>query len=120
MDFRVETANGHAIVVLPGDSVQLTDEQSALDLIGSVNYLYQSNRIVAPKEAIADSFFELRTGVAGAILQKFINYDAKLAIVGDFSNVASRALRDFIYECNNGRDIFFVATEEEALKKLSR
>jgi hypothetical protein len=40
----------------------------------------------------------------------------KLAIVGDFSGYTSRPLKDFIYESNNGRDIFFVSSEKEAMR----
>jgi hypothetical protein len=28
--------------------------------------------------------------------------------------------KDFIYESNKGRDIFFVSSEEDAIEKLSR
>lgn len=42
----------------------------------------------------------------------------KLAIVGDFSKYDSKALKDFIYECNNGKDIFFVENESKALSML--
>ena len=42
----------------------------------------------------------------------------KLAIIGDFSKYDSKALRDFIYECNSGKDIFFVEDETMALKLL--
>lgn len=54
------------------------------------------------------------------ILQKFINYQFKFAIVGDFSGYTSKPLKDFIYESNKGRDIFFVSSEEDAIEKLSR
>lgn len=43
----------------------------------------------------------------------------KLAIIGDFSNYNSTALKDFIYECNGGNDIFFVENELKALSLLS-
>lgn len=42
-----------------------------------------------------------------------------MAIVGDFSTYASKSLKDFIYECNKGKDIFFLANEELAIEKLS-
>lgn len=29
------------------------------------------------------------------------------------------SLKDFIYECNNGKDIFFVPDEKQAIEKLS-
>lgn len=48
------------------------------------------------------------------------NYRLRLAIVGDFTSVNSNSLRAFIAESNRGTQNFFVATEEEAIKKLSR
>lgn len=44
----------------------------------------------------------------------------KLAIIGDFSDYGSKALKDFIYECNSESDIFFVENEPEALSLLSK
>lgn len=56
--------------------------------------------------------------MAGEILQKFINYHVKIAIYGDYSVYTSKPLRDFIYESNHGKDVFFVETKEEAIQKL--
>ena len=86
----------------------------------SISYETGSNRIAFNKQGIAEDFFNLRTKIAGNILQKFINYNIKFAIIGDFSQYTSKALNDFIYECNNGNDIFFVSSEQEALEKLSK
>ena len=44
----------------------------------------------------------------------------KVAIVGDFSGYKSKPLRDFIYESNNGKHVFFLGSEAEAIDKLSR
>ena len=71
------------------------------------------------KSAVAEDFFVLSTGMAGEILQKFINYHIKAAIWGDYSRYASKPLRDFIYESNHGRDFFFVETREEAVRRLA-
>ena len=43
----------------------------------------------------------------------------KIAIVGDFSEYTSKSLKDFIYESNNGKDIFFLPDEKKAIDKLS-
>ena len=51
-------------------------------------------------------------------MQKFINYNTKVAIIGDFSNHTSKSLHDFIYECNKGNDIFFVDNLDQAVEKL--
>ena len=43
---------------------------------------------------------------------------SKVAIVGDFEIYSSKSLRDFIYESNRGSQVFFLSTEEAAVKKL--
>jgi hypothetical protein len=62
------------------------------------------------------SFYDLKTGFAGELLQKISNYSKRLAITGDFSQIKSGALRDFIYESNNWKQVIFVNTVEDALK----
>lgn len=75
--------------------------------------------IAVDKKLITEDFFILSTGLAGEVLQKFINYGGRIAIYGDFSQYTSKPLRDFIYESNKGKDVFFVATEAEAVAKLA-
>ncbi|MFF2875195.1 DUF4180 domain-containing protein [Gottfriedia sp. NPDC057991] len=120
MNIRTTKANGHIIAIANADSVVLMDEQSALDLIMTISYDHRSNRIALYKEAISEDFFNLSTKLAGAVLQKFVNYNIKFAIIGDFSSYTSKALKDFIYECNKGNNVFFVSSEQEAIDKLSK
>jgi hypothetical protein len=63
-------------------------------------------------------FFDLKSGLAGEILQKFSNYRVKLALAGDFSEIRSKSLKDFIRECNRGKTIFFVNSINDALSRL--
>lgn len=107
------------IAVVSSDEVLITDVQSALDFMATVNYEVGCHRIILNKSAICEDFFNLRTKLAGDILQKFINYHVKFAIVGDFSIYTSNSLKDFIYESNNGKDIFFVSSEKQAVDRLS-
>lgn len=107
------------IAVVGSDEMLLTDVQSALDLMATVGYETGCTHIVLNKSAVCEDFFQLRTRLAGEILQKFVNYHVQLAIVGDFSQYESKALRDFIYESNHGKHIFFVSDEKQALEKLS-
>ena len=113
------TQNGINIALVQSPTPVMTDVQSALDLMADVQYLHDCDRIVINKEAVAEDFFVLSTRLAGDILQKFSNYGKKLAIYGDFSRYTSKPLKDFIYESNNGRDIFFMPDEQSALEKLS-
>ena len=112
--------NGVDFAVVSSADLILTDPQSALDLAMSVRYETGAERIVLNKEAVCEDFFILSTGLAGEILQKFINYHMKAAICGDYSHYTSKPLKDFIYESNQGRDIFFPATQEEAIRMLTR
>lgn len=86
----------------------IVDTQSALDLAMTVKYATGAERIVIDKDAVCEDFFILSTGMAGEILQKFMNYHVKAAVYGDYSHYTSKPLKDFIYESNHGKDFFFV------------
>lgn len=119
MNIKWINQNGTKIAVMEGSEIVINDVQSALDLMANVRYGTECDRIAISKSAVAEDFFVLSTGIAGEILQKFVNYKCKLAIFGDFSRYTSKPLRDFIYESNNGSHIFFVETESEALERLA-
>lgn len=119
MKTTIKEMNAIACAVVHSDQVMIHDSQSALDFMMTVQYETGCTRIVLNKEAISEDFFILSKGLAGEVLQKFINYKVKFAIIGDFSKYTSRPLRDFICESNNGKDIFFVSTEQEAIEKLT-
>lgn len=108
------------IALVNSDEVCISDGQTALDFMMSVNYETGCHSIVINKAAVVEEFFVLSTGVAGEILQKFINYHFRLAIIGDFSGYTSKPLKDFIYESNKGKDIFFVSSKQDAIEKLGR
>ena len=111
--------NNVPIAIADGDGKIITDARSAVDLIMSASYELDTKRVAIGKELVDDRFFVLSSGVAGEILQKFVNYGAKIAIYGDYSAYTSKPLKDFIYESNNGSDVFFVSTKEEAVEKLA-
>jgi len=113
---KTKMVNG--IVIIKSDELIIKDVQSAIDFIMNIKYKMNCNKIALNKSAIVEDFFILSKGLAGEILQKFINYQTKFAIYGDFSKYTSKPLKDFIYESNNGKDIFFVENEDEAIKML--
>ncbi len=121
MDMPIEwiQENQKQVALFQAEQLLITDVQSALDLAMRVTYETDCRRLILYKEAITEDFFQLSTRLAGEILQKFINYQVKIAIIGDFSGYTSKALKDFIYESNCGKDVFFVATREEAVARLT-
>lgn len=114
----LQQESGPGIAVVTGEEKVITDTQSALDLAMTVKYETGAERIALDKKLVCEDFFILSTGVAGEILQKFINYHIKMAIYGDYSRYTSKPLHDFIYESNQGKDFFFVDTQEEAVRRL--
>lgn len=115
---NIETKKQTAIVREPG--VLITDGPSAMDLLATARYETGCSALVLFKEQLDEAFFRLSTGLAGEALQKFVNYQMKLAIVGDFDRCDSKPLRDFIRESNEGRQICFQPDEKSALAWLER
>ena len=108
----------HEAMVIYSDEPLITDGQSALDLIAAMYYEHGCAAAALNKEAVAEDFFRLSTGLAGDIAQKFANYHFRLALIGDFSAYESRSFADFMRESNRGRHLYFCRDEREALDKL--
>ena len=120
MNMKKVEKNNMICAVVQSDSVVITDVPSALDLLMAAKYELGTKNIVIDKKLIAEEFFILSSGLAGEILQRFVNYDGRIAIFGDYSHYTSKPLRDFIRESNRGKDVFFVSTEAEAIDKLAQ
>ena len=110
--------HGVRYVMMHSDEIIIADVQTSLDWLVNVLYETGCHRIALNREAFAPSFFVLRSGLAGDILQKFVNYHIKLAIIGDYTPFTSKPLHDFMLESNRGNHIYFVSTEAEAAAKL--
>jgi hypothetical protein len=102
------------------DGPPIGDEQSAVDLIGTL-WGQDVEWIVLPVRRLTEDFFRLRTRVAGAVVQKFQQYGFRVVVVGDIGEqvAGSTALRDFVYESNRGRQLWFVADEAELDERLA-
>lgn len=112
--------NGILCALVNCENTVITDTQSALDLLMSAKYDIGTQNIIISKKLVTEDFFILSTGLAGEILQKFINYGGRVAIYGDYSHYTSKPLKDFIYESNKGKDVFFVSSLDEAIEKLTK
>jgi hypothetical protein len=112
--------HGLRVVECAVEGPVLRNDQDAIVVIGEA--LAQAARlIVIPTVRLHPDFFQLRTQLAGEMLQKFVNYRLRLAIIGDLSALTSRsaALRAFINESNRGDAIWFLANIGEMEKRLA-
>ncbi len=119
MNIERREKNGRTVACVYSAVPVVCDVQSALDLLMRVRYEAESTCLCINKEAFCQDFFVLSSGIAGEILQKFVTYQTKLAIYGDYSRYTSKPLRDFIRESNEGKQIFFPQSADEALERLT-
>lgn len=116
---RVTDLRGVPVLVCAADGSPIATVQDALDIIGSAFSL--AGTVAIPVSRLDERFFTLRTGLAGEIMQKFVNYRVRLVIVGDISahTAASTALADLVRESNRGGQVWFVADLDELDTRLS-
>lgn len=105
-----------AYVEVAGTGILINTVDDALEILG--NAYYQGfDKIIVDKKYFTADFFDLKTRLAGEILQKFSTYRMRIAIIGDFSAYKSKSLQDFIRESNKGTLVNFLNSIEEAVKR---
>ncbi len=109
---RIETHNVNGKKVA---EIILRTTEDGLDLLGNL-YYQEFDKIIIHEKNITPDFFNLKTKIAGGILQKFTQYKMPLVIVGDFSKFKSKSLDDFIFESNKGTQVNFINSQSEAIK----
>ena len=119
MNLEIVVENNVTVAELVSDEIEIRNVQNSLDLMGNADYL-GARSVIVHEENIAPEFFDLKTKLAGEILQKYVNYHFKLAIVGEFEKYQSNALNAFVIECNRGNHIFFVEDRKVAFSKLTQ
>jgi hypothetical protein len=116
----VEEIAGVRVLVFGPEGGPMRGERDAVDLIGDA-LGQDATWIAVPAERLGDDFFQLSTRIAGDAIQKFVNYQRRLVIVGDISRhlEGSKALRDFVYESNRGRHVWFVDSLGDLAERLA-
>ena len=120
MQIETLTQNNVTIAHILANEIVISNSETAIDLIMNVQYQTGVKNIAISKDLIIDRFFILSTGIAGEILQKIVNYRFRIAIYGDYSTYTSKPLQDFIYESNQGDNIFFTENLTTAIEKLTQ
>ena len=85
------------------DGVLINTTADALDLIANA----PSTNLILHEHHLSPDYFDLSTRKLGDVLQKFVNYHIRLAIIGTFS-CRSTSWRDFVYESNRQGTFLFV------------
>jgi hypothetical protein len=101
--------HGVTLLLCAADGTKLGSGHDAVELIGAA-LQHRVDVVVVPAARSTTGSSRWAPGVAGAIVQKFVNYRLQLAIVGDITLHlnGSSALHDFVRESNRGRQLWFV------------
>ena len=108
----IHSINETQIEEIVADGIIIKNYQDFLDITANC----PSRNVVIHKENIIPEFFDLKTKIAGDILQKASNYRIRIGIVGEFKAIKSKSLRDFIYESNKTEEILFKENIEDIIE----
>lgn len=114
MELRLHYKNREHIAEVISDTVVIHSLQDALDIMGNC-FGNGASSVILHESHLSSEFFDLKTRLAGEILQKFSTYSMRLVIVGDFQKYESKSLRDFIRESNRYGHVRFVSSVHEVL-----
>ena len=119
MRFDTHHTGNIKIAEINSEDLIISNIEDALNVLGD-SYYQGYDGIILYEKNITPDFFDLKTKMAGEILQKFSNHRIRLVIIGDWSKYTSRSLEAFIYESNRGKTVNFSSSPTEAVKLLSR
>lgn len=107
MEIIESQENGLKTAQIVSDNILIKKLDDATQLLGDM-YYQGFDKIILNESNICPEFFDLKTKLAGEILQKFSNFNMKLQIIGSWQKYQSPSLQDFIFESNKGSLINFI------------
>jgi PadR family transcriptional regulator AphA len=113
---RLHLVEKHGCRFIEGSATErfIQREEDAVTLIGLCGER-SAERLLLYAGNLSESFFDLKSGLAGAILQKFVNYHVKVALVISSELVQGR-LKEYILEANRGNQ--FRAFQEKSAAEI--
>lgn len=117
MDFKLHEINSLSIAEILDEEQIIHSVEDGFNLVGTF-YFEGVDRVILKEIQLNPDFFDLKTGFAGEILQKFSIYGIKLTIIGHFDRYKSESLKAFILESNRIGKVQFRNNFEEALKNI--
>lgn len=117
MNYGIVEKEGKAYLVCDSAETPVRSEQDALDLIAACHE-HNTSHIMLHADALSEEFFKLGTGLAGSVLQKFVNYRVKVAAIVPDDRLIKGKAKEMLAESNKGNDFRVFAGTAEAEKWL--
>ena len=117
---RTEDVGDLRVQYLDAEGPVISTNEDTSDLIGNA-WVDGANVMAVPVARLDPSFFALSSGLLGEVTQKVVNYQLKLAVIGDISAAmtASKPFADYVWETNRGEHIWFFDDEAALVAKLT-
>jgi hypothetical protein len=109
--------NERQIAEIQSDGIIIRKWRDVIDIISQM-ISRKVDALILHEKNLAPEFFQLKTGIAGEILQKLANSEIRVAFVGDFDSYKSKGLKAFIVESNLGNQVNFSANLQSAINSI--
>jgi DNA-binding PadR family transcriptional regulator len=113
MNYRVVEAGGQKYIECLSGESKIESQKEALELVAICGE-HNTRRLMLHQENLPDEFFQLRTGIAGDILQKLTNYRIKTAAIISPELVDQGRFREMALEANRGQSFRIFDNVKEA------
>ena len=113
MNTRTLIAGKQVYVECVVDGGRLDGETAALELVAGCMEA-GTNRLLVHGASLPAEFFDLKTGLAGAVLLKFSNYRIRCALLLTPEQVGTGRFYEMALEANRGDELHFAYNREEA------
>ena len=97
-----------------------TGIQSAADISAALSASVERGGLVLDEKDLNPDFFDLKTGFAGEVLQKFVNYRTKLAIIVRDASMYGGRFGELMHEHRVHPTVRFFNAEQAARQWLSQ
>jgi len=84
------------------------------DISNVLGACFGSDGLILTEQDVSPEFFDLRTGLAGELFQKFTNYKLRVALVLPDANAYGKRFSELAYEHKTHPLIRFVSSVQEA------
>lgn len=113
MEATLKNGRMHEYIDLTEGGSRITREGDLNDLL-SLCYYHESNFILMDAQNLSDEFFNLKSGLAGAAMQKFANYRVKVALIlpGDANH--GQRFKELMFEMSGSNHFRFYDNRKDA------
>jgi hypothetical protein len=118
MDYKVIEKEGGSYLEFIRMDTPISCDQDVLDNLISVCWENENDKAMLTENCFDEGFYRLRTGIAGGILQKLMNYHIRIALIITDTKLVRGKFEDFILEANKGSNFRVFDNQEEAIRWL--